>query len=132
MRLNSYSAAYREAYDVAPGTKAETIHSTAWELAQRPVLTDRIKALEAAKERESLRDRAKLTDWLRESMLQSLALLSEKDKAPIYALLAKHAGMLVDRVETKQQVSISDAEQRLSDLLRQLGADAVQSDKLTH
>lgn len=132
VRLGSLTAAYREAYQVAPGAKAETVHSRGWDLAQDGKIAERIKALEGAKQRETLRDRGKLADWLRDYMLTLLTQLAPKDQAPIVALLSKHAGMLIDRVETKQVVTVSDAETRIRDLLRQLSPDTVQGDELTH
>lgn len=104
------SDAYREAYDVGPTTKPETIHVKASQIAKREKVRTRIDALLLAKERgitaSSLSDREYVLRKLRE--LSESASSADSAKIRALELLGKASGLFREQAEDTRKAS-SDA-----------------------
>jgi len=113
------SEAYRRSYDVGEDTKPETVWEAASRLGAQADVAARVAELEDAKLKETLRDKAKLADWVRNRLIE-IATQDESDRAKALDLLGKHAAMFTERTEIRETVTSRDAEAKISELLQEL------------
>jgi hypothetical protein len=131
----SQSEAYRRAYDVYDKVgnikmKASAIHTEASTLAAHPMVTRRIEAGLAEKERAALRSGLSRRAMVLER-LEHEALTAEADAARIRALelLGKHERLFVDVVENQEDTRTADElrgelEDKLADLIGRVTSDS--------
>jgi hypothetical protein len=126
----SLTVAYKAAYNVKEGTNPATVHNKAWELAHKPEIELRVKALRAAKVAKEQWTRDKLNDFIRDTAINiAMTASREQDKVAAIRLLGEMA--IADSFAAKKtdatvrKLTPGDAKAKLQDAIeRALASDS--------